>query len=76
MKGIVDTQQATIQNQQAQLELLTDHLLTLQNTPQVNENQGASVNGEVWATYVRWGRTVCPDTAELVYEGNKRQLKG
>ena len=23
------------------------------------------------ATYVRWGRTVCPDTATLVYEGKK-----
>ena len=28
-----------------------------------------STGADVGTTYVRWGRTVCPDTAELVYEG-------
>ena len=29
-------------------------------------NNGSAVGG---TTYARWGRTTCPDTAELIYEG-------
>ena len=34
--------------------------------------KGADVTsfGSYGAVYVRWGRTTCPDTSELIYEGN------
>ena len=30
--------------------------------------------GSVGTTYVRWGRTSCPSTSELIYEGKQRFL--
>ena len=58
--------QATMRKQQAQLEMVTKTVADIQNSG--NDDEGSN-NAGVGSTYVRWGRTVCPDTAELVYEG-------
>ena len=68
--AIVQNQQATIQNQQSQMEMLTDQMMAIQNSED-DDADDDTVNANVGTTYVRWGRTVCPDTAELVYEGMK-----
>ena len=65
--AIVQTQQTTIENQQAQLLQMNYRLMAIEN-PDDNDDNG-SIDPGLGSTYVRWGRTVCPDTAQLVYEG-------
>ena len=66
LQAIVLNQQATIENQQSQLQLLTDRILEIENPDPITDSQ--VVEG-VGSTYVRWGRTQCPDTAQLLYHG-------
>ena len=51
---------------QAQLDILTKTVSGIQNS---DDNNEGSIEAGVGSTYVRWGRTVCPETAEIVYEG-------
>ena len=73
--AIVQNQQATIQNQQSQLEMHNDQIMAIQNLNEVDDGDNDSSNADVGTTYVRWGRTVCHDTAELVYEGNEKRIR-
>ena len=34
------------------------------------EEKEETIDAGVGSTYVRWGHATCPDTAQLVYEGN------
>ena len=55
------------------VRLLTQNVQNLQEeVGALKEAQnGSSNNGDirVGTNYVRWGRTVCPQTAQLVYQG-------
>ncbi|CAH1799502.1 unnamed protein product [Owenia fusiformis] len=60
-------------------ERVNNAKMMIRNLPVLEEECNATFNlnkipppvnvNAVWTTYVRWGRTVCPDTAELFYEG-------
>ena len=58
--AVVVHQEAIIHDQQEQLTHQSNRISALESSE--------SESG-VGSTYVRWGRTVCPGDAELVYEG-------
>ena len=69
--SIVQNQQAAIQNQHTQMELLTDRIVAIKSTTIIaEEEEEYTIDNGVGSTYVRWRRTVCPDGVQLVYEGN------
>ena len=41
----------------------------LESERRERQEEVTSLREEIRSTYVRWGRTSCPDTATLVYEG-------
>ena len=55
-------QEEMINTQQLQIEAYRDDYQSLQNELQTTKMK-------LGTNYVRWGRTSCPDTAELIYEG-------
>ena len=61
------------------VKLLTKNVQTLQEeVGALKEAQnGSCSNGDirVGTNYVRWGRTVCPQTAQLVYQGLIRKFQ-
>ena len=70
----VEYLKSVIKNQQNQLSLLTQNVLTvmdklkaLEESKQANSSDDSDVR--VGTNYVRWGRTVCPQTAQLLYQG-------
>ena len=56
----VEYLKSVIKNQQDQLSLLSQNVLTLMDRVEAIR---------VGTNYVRWGRTVCPQTAQLIYQG-------
>ena len=74
-KADIDVLKAVIRNQQEQLAMLTQDLMQLKEEfKRVNQTKSGDVSGEKknmtsGANYVRWGRTSCPETAELLYWG-------
>ena len=77
----IDSLQSTMTNQHAileqQLNVITEKLVQLNGEGGDSSEEGDSDeggNGSNWSavggtTYTHWGRTTCPDTAELIYEG-------
>ena len=57
--------------QHADLEAKLDFLLSqlASNQTSTEDNGGGTGGGGGSVNYKRWGRTTCPDTATLVYEG-------
>ena len=72
----VDVLKAVIRNQQEQLAMLTQEVMQLKeefktdNHTKSGDVSGQKKNMTSGTNYVRWGRTICPDTAELLYWGN------
>ena len=65
---------SVIKNQQDHLSLLSQSVFTLQEelkdlkeSKQADSSNSSDVR--VGTNYVRWGRTVCPQTAQLLYQG-------
>ena len=71
----VEYLKSIIQNQQDQLSMLTRNMLHQEDKIAKLEALQQSVGNKenvtytVGTNYVRWGRTTCPDTAVLLYEG-------
>ena len=64
------TNQHTILKQQ--LDVITGKLEERSNRQSecVDDNQQLNSSSQAGGTtYTHWGRTTCPDTAELIYEG-------
>ena len=70
----VDSLETLITNQHAlleqQLNVITEKLVQFEQKDD-NDGEHASVPciGVVGTTYVRWGRTSCPETAKDIYQG-------
>ena len=70
----VEYLKSVIKNQQDQLSLLSQSVFTLQEeVKDLKESKQADSSDDseirVGTSYVRWGRTVCPQTARLIYQG-------
>ena len=51
------------------VKLLTQSVQNLQVKVEALESKQADSSNRVGTNYVRWGRTVCPQTAQLIYQG-------
>ena len=60
LKSLVKLLTQSVQN-------LQDEVKDLKESKQADSNNTSDVR--VGTNYVRWGRTVCPQTAQLIYEG-------
>ena len=65
--------ESAIDHLQSQLQLHTELFrTTLQRLDRAQAAVPMNTNVSVGSTYVRWGRTVYPETAELLYEGRQK----
>ena len=78
-QNYINSLETLITNQHAlleqQLNVITDKLLQQEQSHDSNQmnNKSQPSNVDIGTTYVRWGRTTCPETAAAVYEGKTEQ---
>ena len=69
----------TKESQNIRIKVLQDIFATeirilrdaLENEQTERQEEVTSLRNAIHSTYVRWGRTSCPDTAALVYDGKR-----
>ena len=68
LETLITNQHALLEQQ---LKLITEKLVRLeQNLDNTNmDNDSLPSVGTGGTTYVRWGRTICPETASDIYQG-------